>query len=114
MIRDILGLFFLWSGVLFSFVGVLGLIRLPDVFTRLHAAGKVAPLGMIGLLIGAALLLPGTALKMIALAGFLFVTAPVASHAIAAAAHLQDRGENSICVRDDLADTRMSSKIRQC
>lgn len=90
MLTQILGLVFLWIGVFFSFVGVLGLIRLPDVFSRLHAAGKVAPLGMVNILIGAALLLPGTGPKVIALALFIIVTAPVSSHAIARAAHKPD------------------------
>jgi multisubunit Na+/H+ antiporter MnhG subunit len=38
-------------GTLFSIVGVLGFIRFPDVYTRLHATGKVGVFGVVLLLI---------------------------------------------------------------
>lgn len=83
----IIGMIALWIGVFFSIVGIVGLIRLPDVYTRLHASGKVGTLGLIGILVGTALLMPDTALKVLALAIFVVITFPVASHAVAAAAH---------------------------
>lgn len=82
-----IGLLSLFTGLGFSLIGVLGSIRLPDVFLRLHAASKVSSLGMVGLLLGSALLLPETAPKALALAVFVLVSAPIASHAIARAAY---------------------------
>jgi monovalent cation/proton antiporter MnhG/PhaG subunit len=82
-----LGLLSLLVGLSFSLIGVLGSIRLPDVFLRLHAASKVSSLGMVGLLLGSSLLLPDTAPKAMALAVFVLVSAPIASHAIARAAY---------------------------
>lgn len=83
----ILGLLGLLLGLSFSLIGVLGSIRLPDVFLRLHAASKISSLGMLGLLLGSAALLPATAPKALALGVFVLVSAPIASQAIARAAY---------------------------
>lgn len=106
---EIFGLIVLWAGIFFCVVGVVGLIRFPDVYTRLHASSKVATLGLCGILIGAAVLLPGTALKALVLLLFMLFSAPVASHAIAAAAYRQGyRMVNP--VRDDLHQEPTSSE----
>jgi multicomponent Na+:H+ antiporter subunit G len=87
IIVQVIGLVVLWGGVVFSALGVLGMMRFPDVYSRLHASGKVSTLGLCGLLIGASCLMPSLTLKAIALGIFLVMTAPVASHAIALAAY---------------------------
>jgi multicomponent Na+:H+ antiporter subunit G len=87
IILQIIGLIFLWIGVIFSVLGVVGLIRLPDVYCRLHASGKISTLGLCGLLIGAGFLMPSTALKALALGIFTIIASPVATHAIALAAY---------------------------
>lgn len=90
-------------GTAFSLIGVIGLIRLPDVYTRLHATGKVGVYGAVLLLVAAALWTPlgwGKALLLIVL---LMVSGPVSAHAISSAAYrigLPMKG----AVRDDLAD----------
>ena len=74
-------------GTLFSVIGILGLIRLPDVYSRLQATGKVAVFGVVLLLVAAAAWTPlswGRALLLILL---LMVAGPVTSHAIASAAY---------------------------
>lgn len=88
--RDFLqlaGLVALWIGVAFCMLSVLGLFRLPDVYTRLHASGKVSTLGLAGVLLGAALIMPSSLLKAAALAIFIIITSPVATHVIALAAY---------------------------
>ncbi|MDX2141187.1 MAG: monovalent cation/H(+) antiporter subunit G [Chloroflexota bacterium] len=87
MINDILGAAALIFGLFFSVVGIIGLIRFPDVYCRIHASGKVATLGLVGLLVASAIAIPETALKALALALFVVITSPVASHAIASAAY---------------------------
>jgi multicomponent Na+:H+ antiporter subunit G len=87
MLLSILGLVALWAGVIFCALGVVGLLRLPDVYCRLHASGKISTLGLCGLLVGAALLMPSTALKALALGIFVIIASPVSSHAIAMAAY---------------------------
>ena len=88
---ELLGVAALVFGLFFSAVGVIGVIRLPDVLTRLHASGKVAVLGMFGLLLGAALLMPSSALRLLTLGLFVLLTSPVATHAIAAAMYRRQR-----------------------
>lgn len=103
-LQEIIGIVLIFVGVFFSAIGTLGVIRLPDVYTRLHASGKVSTLGLIGLLSGTAVLMPQTTIKMLVLALFMVITAPVASHAIASAAyHL---GIKPKAQRDDLAHRR--------
>ncbi len=87
MLLGILGVAALAFGVFFCAVGVLGVIRMPDTLTRLHASGKVATLGLFGLLLGAALLMPSVALRLLVLGLFMLLTNPVATHAIAASVH---------------------------
>ncbi|MCU0496024.1 MAG: monovalent cation/H(+) antiporter subunit G [Anaerolineae bacterium] len=103
MVLQYVGLIVLWIGVMFSTVGIIGMLRFPDVYTRLHASSKVATLGIVFLLLGMICFMPGLILKAIVLAGFLILTAPVASHAIASAAH-RSLGRLPADQRDDLAD----------
>jgi multicomponent Na+:H+ antiporter subunit G len=102
---EYLGLLLLWMGVFFSAIGVLGLLRFPDVFTRIHASGKVPTLGLLFLLAGAVCFMPELILKALVLAGFMLLTSPVSSHAIAVAAH-RSIGRLRYGTRDDLADAR--------
>jgi multicomponent Na+:H+ antiporter subunit G len=83
----ILGMGFIVFGVFFYAIGVIGLIRFPDVYMRIHSAGKVSILGIMGLLAGSALLMPESTLKVIALGAFMIITQPVAAHAVALAAY---------------------------
>ncbi len=87
VIIDGLAILALIFGVFFSIVGTVGIIRLPDAYNRLHASGKVGTLGLFGLITGAGLLMPSSALKLILLSLFVIMTAPVASHAIGVAVH---------------------------
>ena len=87
---ELLGVAALVFGLFFSAVGVIGVIRLPDVLTRLHASGKVAILGLFGLLLGAALLMPASALRLLTLGLFVLLTSPVATHAIAASVYRRE------------------------
>lgn len=100
---EIIGIVILWIGVFFSITGVIGLLRFPDVYTRIHASGKVATLGLVGLLLGAAILMPDLAFRALVLIAFMVLTSPVASHVVASAAH-RSRGRLAVGTRDDLAD----------
>lgn len=96
---EFIGLFFIFVGVAFCLLGVAGLLRFPDVFTRIHAAGKVTTLGVLFVLLGGVLIFPDILPRAILLAFFLLMTAPVASNAIAGAAHVRD---DPLYERDDL------------
>ena len=57
-VLNITALIFMVIGTLFSIIGVIGYIRMPDVYTRLHATGKVSVFGIVFLLIAAIILTP--------------------------------------------------------
>ncbi|AEM56371.1 cation:proton antiporter [Haloarcula hispanica N601] len=79
-------------GAFFAGVASVGIVRLPDVYTRTHAASKSDTLGAV-LAIGAAALAIQTDLatiKAVFLLVFMFLTNPTAAHAVARAA--QDQG----------------------
>ncbi|WP_124219313.1 monovalent cation/H(+) antiporter subunit G [Aquisalibacillus elongatus] len=105
MIKIIISLLLL-SGTFFVLSGSLGILRFPDIYTRLHAATKAATLGVAGVLLGAFLFLyvengiiSG---KLILGIIFILITAPVSGHMISRAAHSKgvELWEHSI--RDDL------------
>ncbi|HPG41893.1 MAG TPA: monovalent cation/H(+) antiporter subunit G [bacterium] len=89
MIRETLGMVFIFIGIAFDFLGVLGLVRLPDVYNRLQAATKCVTFGSAGILFGVFLINGFTSFGFKALLGimFIFLSSPVAAHAIARAAH---------------------------
>jgi multicomponent Na+:H+ antiporter subunit G len=101
---EIIGVLLLWFGVLFCGLGALGLIRMPDVYTRLHAAGKISTVGLAGIALGAAILMPPLTLKVLALILFMIVMLPIASQAMGLAAHRRGIPMKNP-VRDDLANT---------
>lgn len=73
------------GGVFFTVVAVVGVLRLPDLYTRTHAVSKSDTLGA-GLSLAAAAVAAGaggTTLKLLAFLGFLLVTNPTAAHALA-------------------------------
>lgn len=90
-------------GTFFSVVGVLGYIRLPDVYARLHATGKVGVFGVVLLLLAAVALTPLGFWRGLVLIFLLLLTGPVASHAMSSAAYRIGILLKT-AVRDDLAD----------
>ena len=74
-------------GTFFSLVGILGLVRLPDVYTRLHTTGKVGVFGVVLLLVAAAAYTPLGWGKALALIILLMIVGPVTAHAIGSAAY---------------------------
>lgn len=80
----------LLGGALFVLIGAIGIVKLPDLFTRLHAATKPSTLGVGGIMVGALLYFSATgdeiSLREALLTMFLFITAPVSAHLLAKAA----------------------------
>lgn len=88
MVIDVLSWIFLASGGFFCIVGAAGMIRMPDFYTRMHAASVIETLG-VGLLLAGLMLQAGLTLVTVKLAiiGLLVLFAsPTASHALANAA----------------------------
>lgn len=76
-------------GALFTVVASIGILRLPDLYSRMHAASKVGTLGSGVMLIALAVVSGDAATATRALAGVVFflLTAPVSSHLLAKAAY---------------------------
>jgi multicomponent Na+:H+ antiporter subunit G len=73
------------AGAFFTLIGALGLVRMPDIFTRMHAASVTDTAGA-GLLILGMMLQAGfglTALKLLILLALFLFTGPVVTHALA-------------------------------
>ncbi len=87
-------------GTLLSLIGVIGFIRLPDVYTRLHATGKVSVFGLVFLLLAADILTPLATWKALLLIFFVLAASPAVSHAISSAAYRA--GIPPLGKRDDL------------
>lgn len=85
----ILAVIFLSAGMFFLYVGAIGLLRLPDFFTRLHAAGKCDTLGTLLCLTGL-MFYQGvhlTSLKLLLIWSFILLASPTGTHALSRAAY---------------------------
>jgi len=99
------GTLLLGLGTLFCVLGVLGVLRMPDFYNRIQAAGMVLTLGASSVFLSILFLGPVEAgLKGIASAAFLSLTAPMATHALARAAYRQGVPLSDETVRDELAE----------
>jgi multicomponent Na+:H+ antiporter subunit G len=91
VVSEVLSWIFIATGSIFVLIGGLGLLRLPDFYTRIHAAGITDTMGawliIIGLMFQAGWTL--VAAKLVMLLFFLAATSPLASHALAKAAVLR-------------------------
>lgn len=89
VLRMIIAIVSIATGVVFVGAGALGVLRLPDFFTRMHAAGMTDTLGveliLLGLIIQSGITL--LSLKFLLVGFFLLLTSPTATHAIADAAY---------------------------
>lgn len=90
LLRDIASGIAFAIGAAFLLIGTFGMIRLPDVWSRLHAAGIVDTVGaefiLVGMMIQAGFTQATVKLLLISL--FLFVTSPTSTHAVANAAFI--------------------------
>jgi multicomponent Na+:H+ antiporter subunit G len=90
MVIDILSWIMLTAGGAFVFIGGLGALRMPNLYTRMHAASLTDTMAAV-LVLGGIMLQAGATLASIKLAAillFLLITSPTASNALASAAIL--------------------------
>ena len=89
MIREIMVSLFLLMGGILSLIAVAGVLRMPDIFTRMHAATKVGTVGVSSLTIGLMIHFGSITVisRGILVIAFFLLTAPVAAHMIARAAY---------------------------
>ena len=89
---DILTAIFWLSGSAFTLLAAIGVLRMPDVFTRMQASTKASTLGLGCLLVGAALQLGDfpAFIRVASIGAFVLLTTPVAGHVIARASYFAD------------------------
>lgn len=108
-IVQITSIIFIMIGALLSCVSAIGLIRLPDVYTRAHAAGKSSTLGVMFMMFGVFLFFlrehhfePTLILAIL----FIFTTGPIGSHLIMRSAYYSGTKYTNSTIRDDLKDQK--------
>ncbi len=88
--REIIAGFFVFSGCFFIVVASIGIVRLPDFYTRVHPAGKADTLGQIMVLIGL-MVYEGLSLisvKLLFIIIFILIANPTATHALVKSAYI--------------------------
>lgn len=101
----IVGIVALYVGLVITAVGVIGIYRFPDVYTRLNALAKVTTVGALLIhLASAALLATGHGAKGVLTALVLLLTTPVVTHAIGLMAHTMNAP--NVNRRDELREAR--------
>lgn len=95
-------------GALFNLLAGFGILRLPDVYTRSHAATKSATIGVIFILTGAFLFFwldeGHVSVRLLLGIVFVFLTAPVGGHLIGRAAYRTKVPLSELSVQDDLKE----------
>ncbi|WEX07750.1 monovalent cation/H(+) antiporter subunit G [Chelativorans sp. AA-79] len=101
-------------GAFFAFAASIGLLRLPDLYTRMHAASKTGTLGSGAMLIALAVYTEdhATASRALAAIVFLLLTAPISAHLLAKAAYAAGYRLWSGSVHDDMATEKVSDVER--
>ena len=88
VVADIVTWACLTAGSVLALIGAIGMIRRPDAFARMHAAGIIDTLG-VGLILVGLIVQAGwsaVTIKLVLILAFIFFTSPTATHALAQAA----------------------------
>lgn len=101
-------------GLLFTIVTMIGILRLPDVYTRAHAASKSATLGVLSILLGVFFhfwLKEGHfSISLLLGIVFLFITSPIGGHLMGRAAYMSGVKPTELTVGDDLKEAVKEAK----
>ncbi|MER5217935.1 monovalent cation/H(+) antiporter subunit G [Streptomyces sp. NPDC002838] len=104
-VRDVVTAALFSTGAVFCLLGAVGLLRFPDIGSRLHAAAKAQTLGLLLILVGAAVQMPvhhAPVLLLVAL--FQMLTAPITSQIIGRTAYRTHALDRRLLFRDELAE----------
>jgi len=111
-----IGLVLMGTGLFFDLFGCIGLVRLPDVYTRLQAATKCVTLGTCLILVGVFFYMgPGPAgMKALVCTAFVLISSPTAAHAIARGAYKSGvKMDEKYTVVDRYADVQTEGSDEQ-
>ena len=106
--NETIGAFLALGGSVFLLLASVGMLRMPDYYNRMQTGTKATTLGSILFLVGVGVMRPEWLGKMLLLVGFVVLTNPVSSHALARAAHNArerlDKVGKTVLAVDALAD----------
>lgn len=104
-VLDILVAVLVLSGAVFCLSGAIGLLRFPDTLTRLQASAKAQSLGLVMILLGAAVAVDGPyAGLLLLIAAFQLITAPVTGQILGRIAYRTGAVDRSLLTTDELAE----------
>jgi len=86
-ILNYIGYFLVSIGAAFLFLGGLGILRMPDLYTRLQAGTKASTLGAMSTILGIGFIQPEWFIKTLIIVVFIAVANPLSSHALARGSH---------------------------
>ncbi|WP_206350941.1 monovalent cation/H(+) antiporter subunit G [Streptomyces verrucosisporus] len=103
-VSELLGHVLATTGTVLMAVAALGLVRLPDAYNRANAVTKAATLGVVCVLLGVFLLMPGVFTGVVLVLGVLLqlLTTPFAAYAVGRSAHRSGAPLARATYRDDL------------
>lgn len=107
---DAFGIVVTIIGVIFLFLGNLGVLRLPDVYNRIQAGTKCTTLGAFLTIVGVGIMEPSWFWKTLLIAVFVLATNPISSHAIARASH---KSGVSLCDRSVVDKTEEFEEFKE-
>ena len=111
---EVVGAILILFGAIFSLISAIGIVRLPDVYTRSHAASKSSTLGVLCALVGTLLYFIITdsyfSIRLILGIFFVFLTAPVAAHVLTRSAYRNEVPLAETTVEDELKDYYMENE----
>lgn len=111
---EVIGAVLILIGAIFSLISAIGNVRLPDVYTRSHAASKSSTLGVLCALLGTLLYFLISdgyfSIRLILGIFFVFLTAPVAAHMICRSAYRHHVPMTESTVQDELKDYYMENE----
>lgn len=107
LVIDIIAAILLLGGAVFCLSGAIGLLRFPDTLSRLQASAKAQSLGLVIILLGAALTVEGAYIGLLLLiAAFQLVTAPVTGQILGRIAYRTNEVDRTLLTIDELAERR--------
>ena len=105
-LQNIISILFVTIGIIFMLVGSIGIVRLPDFYSRTHSVSKSDTLGIIFVILGLVIYegVTQSSLKLLLVVLFIALSNPVGTHALARAA--LKKGLNPFFSDDELVDKK--------
>lgn len=105
-IQNLVCIVFVVTGIIFILVGSIGIIRLPDFYSRTHSVSKSDTLGIIFVILGLVIYegFTQSSFKLLLIGLFIALANPVGTHALARAAHL--KGLNPFYSDDEIDEEK--------